>query len=149
MKQDQFHAAMNARIRTHYGKGVTFGERIRCAETGEVFTAARDGMTTNYARDSHGRLLSDRGVDIRERRALVERAGPVLAYISGDGRHVTGWKGNVLGDVVHSHRIGCGRRSYIHGGTLRAIRVRDVHGGHWYGCGSPGIAVTLRPCKGG
>lgn len=133
--------------RTHYGKGVKLGALIRCAETGEIFTAAPDGCSVNYARDSRDRLLSDVGVDIRQRRDMLDRSRPFGCYISGDGKRVTGWKGNTLGTVTASYRIGCARRSYVHGETLLAVRVRDVHGRNWYGRGSPGVAVTLRACK--
>ena len=68
-----------------------------CAETGERFTIARDGCSFNYATTREGAIISDKGVDIRERRELLDRSRPFTCYLSSDGRHVTGWKGNILG----------------------------------------------------
>jgi hypothetical protein len=123
------------------------GDTLTCGETGKTFVAARDGYTTNYALDRDGNVFSDEGVDIRERRELLDRSKPYTAYLSGDAKHVTGWKGNVLGYVVWSTPCELGRRSFFHGDKYQSVRVRDVHGGYWYGRGSPGVVLTLRPKK--
>ena len=124
------------------------GQTVTCAETGKVFSVKADGFTFNYATDREGRVFSDEGVDIRERRALLDRSLPFTAYLSSEGRHLTGWKGNVLGTVVESIPCRLSRFSFTHGKEYRAVRVRDVHGAMWYGRGSPGVCITLRPCKG-
>ena len=126
---------------------IELGQALTCAETGRQFVAARDGISFNYATDRHGNVFSDAGVDMRERRELLDRSKPFGCYISRDGRSVTGWKGNVLGTVIDWSPCRLTRRSYTHGSEYRSIKVRDVHGGLWYGRGSPGVCVTLRPCK--
>jgi hypothetical protein len=71
-----------------------------------------------------------------------------MCYLSADMSHATGWKGSVLGTVTWSKRIGLPRWSYVHGSYWYAVNVRDVHGGMWYGRGSGGICINLRPMKG-
>lgn len=119
------------------------GATVTCAETGRAFIVARDGCSFNYATDAAGRIYSDEGVNIRERRELLDRTRPFGCYISGDGKRVTGWKGNTLGTVVRSSRI---RNPF--GGYLLAVTVCDVHGGYWHGRGAgEGMCITLRASK--
>ena len=119
----------------------TIGQSITCAETGKPFTIAVDGCSFNYATSRTGEILSDEGVDIRERRALLDRSKPFGAYVSSDGRHVTGWKGNVLGTIVRSSQTRSG-----FGADMLAVSVRDVHGNYWHGRGGAGrgMCITLR-----
>lgn len=126
---------------------IAIGQTVTCAETGKQFIVANDRFTLNYALDNTGAIVSDEGVNIRERRALLDRSKPFVCYISSDGKHVTGWKCNVLGTIEDYTICRLTRTSFAHGSHIRAIRVRDVHGRLWYGRGSPGIVVTLRPCK--
>lgn len=123
------------------------GDLIRCQETGKLFTITTDGFTFNYASDGKGNIVSDEGVNIRERRELLDRSKPIGYYLSSDGKSVTGWKGNILGTVIDSRHCELTRISFTHDrDSYRSVRVRDVHGSEWYGRGSPGIAITLRPC---
>jgi hypothetical protein len=123
---------------------VNFGDVLTCAETGKTFTAARDGITTNYARTSDGQILSDEGVDLRERRELLDRSRPFGCYLSCDGLHVTGWKGNVLGRVVRESESDTG----WHGSTITHVNVIDCHGNPWHGKGAGrGMCITLRASK--
>ena len=126
----------------------SIGESVTCAETGRVFTIARDGCSYNYATSQTGEILSDTGVDLRQRRELLERSAPIVGYLSSDGKHFTGWKGNILGTVTRSTLVRLTRLSFTHGKYIRAVQVRDVHGGMWHGRGSEGICITLRPLKG-
>ena len=122
------------------------GDSLMCAETGKTFIAARDGFTVNYARTRDGQILSDEGVDLRERRELLDRSRPFGCYLSSDGRRVTGWKGNVLGQVTResSSRTGWHRSDITH------VRVIDCHGNPWHGKGAGrGMCITLRASKGG
>lgn len=130
-------------MRTH----VEIGQALTCAETGKQFIAAQDGCTFNYAQDDHGHIYSDEGVNIRQRRELLDRTRPFICYVSNDGRNVTGWKGNFLGTITRDSVARLTRWSHWHGQYIHCYRVRDVHGGHWYGRGSPGIAITLRATK--
>lgn len=116
-----------------------------CAETGKSFTVTTDGFTFNYATNTRGEIISDEGVNIQERRELLDRSKPFYCYLSGDGRHVTGWKGNILG-TVESERSS---RSGWHGSSITRITVRDVHGAMWSGRGAGRcMCITLRPMKG-
>ena len=114
----------------------------------EDIVAAQQGCTFNYATTREDEVLSDEGVEIRQRRELLDRTVPFTGYLSSDGRHLTGWKGNVLGAVVDWAPCKLTRTSFTHGKSYRSVRVRDVHGAMWYGRGSPGVCITLRPCKG-
>jgi len=121
------------------------GAWVTCAETGERFETARDGSTFNYAWSRTGELLSDAGVDQRERRAMLEGPGTFTCYLSGDGQHVTGWKGNVLGHVTRETESDTG----WHRSTLTHIRVTDCHGNEWHGKGAGrGMAIRLHRSKG-
>ena len=121
------------------------GTAVTCAETGEHFTVARDGCSFNCATTPAGEILSDKGVDLRQRRGLLNRTKPFYCYLSGDGKTVTGWKGNVMGHVTRSSAS----RTGWHGSSLTHVRVTDVHGGKWYGKGAGrGMCITLRPVKG-
>ena len=124
------------------------GDTVKCAETGRDFVVARDGCSFNYATSQSGEILSDIGVDIRERRELLDRSKPFAGYLSSDGKRFTGWKGNILGTVTRSTLVRLTRASHVHGKYIRAVQVRDVHGGMWHGRGSEGICITLRPLKG-
>lgn len=123
------------------------GHTLTCAETGKQFIGAPDGITTNYARSSTGEILSDEGVDIRDRRELLDRSKPFGCYVSSDGKHVTGWKGNILGTITHANNYRLTRVSFMHGRTINHYVIRDIHGAFWYGRGNPGIYITLRPYK--
>jgi hypothetical protein len=128
---------------------VNIGDTVTCAETGRQFVAAVDGCTMNYAKTAAGEVLSDAGVDIRERRELSHRSDPFVAYLNDTGTKITGWKGNVLGTAARIGVVQLSRWSHIHGSVIGSYRVMDVHGGRWHGRGSPGMAIRLRPCKHG
>lgn len=127
---------------------INVGDTLTCAETRKTFVAAQQGCTFNYATTREDEVLSDEGVEIRQRRELLDRTVPFTGYLSCDGRHFTGWKGNVLGTVADWRPCQLTRRSWVHDKSYRSVRVRDVHGAMWYGRGSPGVVITLRPCKG-
>jgi hypothetical protein len=123
---------------------------VTCAETGKTFRVERRGGTFNYSITKNGQtweILSIEGSDIRARRALKARGEKFDGYLSNDSRHLTGWRGNILGDVVSCKPFvawaGSGRGQYC-----ELVRVRDVHGGLWYGRGNGGSPITLRPMKG-
>ena len=123
------------------------GDTVTCCETGKQFVVEAQGGTLNCAYSSDGRIWSDEGVDLAEKRELKERSAPFVGYISQDGKHLTGWKGNILGDVIASSTVRLPRWSYTHGKHVIAYRIKDVHGGLWYGRGSPSVCIRLRPTK--
>lgn len=122
------------------------GKPLVCAETGKAFVGEPQGATVNYATDAQGHVLSDEGVDLRERRQLLDRSSPFCGYISSDGRFFTGWKGNELGRVTKTMKTDI-RSNWA--GQLKAYNVRDCHGAMWYGRGAEGMCIILRPMKGG
>ena len=124
------------------------GKEIVCAETGKRFIGEAQGCTVNYARNDAGEIFSDEGVDIREKKGLLDRTKPFFGYISSDGKLFTGWKGNELGRVVQSWSIQLTRRSNWHDAkSYRFFKVLDIHGGLWSGRGSAGMCINLRAVK--
>lgn len=71
---------------------INIGDILTCCETGKQFTAQRDGCSVNYATDRDGNIYSDEGVDIREKRALLDRSKPFGCYISGDNAARITWQ---------------------------------------------------------
>ena len=79
---------------------------------------------------------------------LKDRSKPFTAYISCDGKRISTWKGSTLMTITRSRPCRLTRRSFTHDSrTFMSIHAVDVHGAHWYGRGSAGIVITLRPCK--
>lgn len=123
-------------------KTINFGDTLTCTETGKQFIAAQDGCSTNYARNGDDEIFSDEGVDIREKRELLDRSKPFFAYLSSDGRSITGWKGNKLASAISWN----GRVGYCRDGCY--VNAVDVHGQKWHGKnGGKGMAIVLRPSK--
>lgn len=124
---------------------IEMGQTLTCSVTGKQFTAARDGCSFNYAWSRDGAIVSDEGVDISEKRQLLDRTKPMVGYLSTDGKRFTGWKGNTLGRVTWSSES----RTGFHGSRITHVRVTDVHGAGWYGKGSGfGMCIVLRARKG-
>ena len=119
------------------------GDVVVCAETGKPFVVESNGFTFNYATDKHGNVYSDEGVRIREARELLDRTRPFYAYLSSDGRHVTGWKGNVLGEVSN---LGVSRTGW-NGAEIARFRVKDIHGNWWQARGTEKGMCCLRPMR--
>ena len=87
--------------------------------------------------------------DEMRREEMKDRTRPFTAYVSGDGLSITSWSGGNLMRVIQSWPCKLSRQSFTHSrDSYRSIRAVDCHGGKWYGRGSAGIAITLRPCKG-
>ena len=127
---------------------VDMGSTVYCSETGKPFIAARDGCSVNYAWSTDGHIISDEGVRIINLRELLDRSKPLVCYLSGDGKTVTGWKGDTLGTVIATS-VSSNPLSRYRRETLTHVRVLDAHGALWYGKnGGRGMAITLRPVKG-
>lgn len=104
--------------------------------------------TTGTAHMPDGREICWSCADEMQREELKDRSRPFVGYVSGDGLGITSWSGGNLMRVTRSVPCTLTRRSWIHGKAYSSIRATDCHGGRWYGRGSPGVAITLRPCKG-
>jgi len=127
---------------------VNIGDILTCHETGEQFVAALSGCTTNYAMDSEGRVYSDLGAFQADARALAERKGPFVGYVGARG-DLTTWKGQVLAQAWHSCACKLTRTSFMHSArSYRSYWFRAPDGGLWYGRGSVGLSIKVRPVKG-
>ena len=104
--------------------------------------------TTGTAKLPDGREICLACADDMQRADLLDRSKPFTAYLSSDCRAVQTWTGGHLMRVVRTSPVRLTRQSWVHGRTITAVRAVDCHGGSWYGRGSGGICINLRPCKG-
>lgn len=86
--------------------------------------------------------------DKREIEELKDRSKPFCAYV-GKGNSITTWTGGKLMTITRAWPCTLTRQSFTHDrkGYL-SIHAVDIHGGHWAGRGSEGMAIKLRPVKG-
>lgn len=119
-----------------------------CSAVSEFLPREHNGGT-GYTITSDGRMICYGCAHKRDIEALKDRSRPFVTYMSSDGRSISNWPGGILGRVIRSRTGRLSRWSFTHGRTIQHVRVVDVHGGHWFGCSNPGIAIVLRPCKGG
>jgi hypothetical protein len=85
----------------------------------------------------------------RQVEELKDRSRPFVAYVSSDEKSIQTWTGGHLMRITACHSCKLTRQSWTHDArTYRSIHAVDVHGGHWYGRGSAGIAIRLRATKG-
>lgn len=119
------------------------GDIAVCYETKKTFVIKQDGYSFNYATDSDGRIYSDEGVDILQKRELLDRSKAFVAYVSSDGKFITGWKGNVLMSIVWKKS---GAVGFCRDGLY--VNCVDVHGNKWHGKNAgAGMCIKLRPMK--
>lgn len=79
---------------------------------------------------------------------LKDRSKPYVGYL-GDGV-VTTWTGGELMKITMIRGCTLTRRSHWHSrDSFCSVHAVDPHGGHWAGRGSEGIAIRMRPVKGG
>lgn len=86
-----------------------------------------------------------------ELEALKDRSHPFFAYVGANknANLITTWTGHKLMTITSSRPCRLTRFSYRHSRrSFCSIHAVDVHGGHWAGRGSAGIAIKLRPVKG-
>lgn len=110
---------------------------------------------TGYAVLPNGERICYACADKRQIEELKDRSKPFCAYlslVSKDswlGYQVTTWTGGKLMRVTSAWPCKLTRQSFTHDrGSYLSIHAVDVHGGHWAGRGSDGIAIKLRPVKG-
>ena len=124
---------------------VEMGETLYCSVTGKPFVAAQDGLTFNYAWGADGNIISDEDVRQLDTEQIRDHSKPVGAYLSGDGKHITDWKGNTLATVTRHSTS----RTGWYGSRITHIQAVDQFGGLWYGKGAGnGMYITIRPMKG-
>jgi hypothetical protein len=102
-------------------------------------------FATGAAKLPDGREICYACADAMQRADLKDRSKPFTGYVSSDGKTITTWTGGELMRVTYKSPVRLTRLSYLHGRYIYAIRATDCHGAKWYGRGSPGLAVTLRP----
>ena len=121
------------------------GQVVTCTWTGKQFTVERDGSSFNCAQLHDGRVISDEGVEKMGLDHIRDHSKPFGAYLSEDGKHITGWKGNIRATVTQRSTS----RTGWYGSRITHIQAVDQFGGLWYGKGAgSGMYITLRPMKG-
>jgi len=86
--------------------------------------------------------------DKRQVAELLDRSKPFVGYV-GSGNTITTWTGGKLMTITRAWPCELTRQSFTHSAKgYTSIHAVDVHGGHWAGRGSEGIAIKLRPVKG-
>lgn len=124
-------------------------DKTHCADCGAPFPEYPPGYCggTGYATLPKGSRICYPCADKRQVEELKDRSRPFTAYV-GKGMEITTWTGGKLMTITRAWPCKLTRPSFTHDrhGFL-SIHAVDVHGGHWHGRGSEGIAITLRPCK--
>ena len=104
------------------------------------------GGAAGYAITPEGQHICYGCADKRQIADLKDRSKPFFAYLSGAS--ITTWTGGKLMTVTRSRPCQLTRFSYTHNrNSFRSVHCVDVHGNHWAGRGSDGIAIKLRPVK--
>ena len=117
-------------------------EPTTCQKCGKVIEGSKYGIGTGYGTTPEGAKWCYDCCTVSDIEELKERK-PTAVYLSGDENSVTNWPGGVLGTVTRAHGI---KHNMIRGRYV-AFRVKDVHGGLWFGRGQPGMICTIRPAK--
>lgn len=111
---------------------------------GNAFPVHPPGYTggTGYATLPNGEHICYPCADAQQREELKDRSKPFVAYV-GKAGDITTWTGGHLMKIVRVRPCKLTRFSYMHGKHYSSIHAVDVHGGHWAGRGSEGIAIKL------
>lgn len=121
-----------------------------CSECGAVKAFALGGFTAGYGLACIG-VAAFRFVCLEcchrgDLQRMRERPTRFCAYLSLDGKRVTGWLGFELARVIPG-TLGESRSGW-HGSTIARFHARDAFGQWWQGRGAGrGIVCTLRPMK--
>lgn len=116
-----------------------------CADCGQKFEIKTSGGT-GYAVKPDGKRICYGCADKRQIADLKDRSKPFVAYVSSDGARITTWTGGTLMRITRSNACRLTRQSFTHDrNSYMSVHAVDVHGGHWSGRGSAGIAIKLRP----
>lgn len=130
---------------THTKEFPEYGTLLKCSITGKEFTAAPVGCMSNFCLDADGAVISAEGYTIRYRSRVAERAGPVLGYMNSEGTLITTVNGDELARVTSL--VPC-KHNMLHTDTnYYSFRAQAPDNCNWYGRGSRGMAITMRPCK--
>ena len=120
--------------------------QTECADCGATFKS--DGFGTGYAVLHDDTRVCYACADKRQIAELKDRSKPFCAYVGKDNA-ITTWTGGKLMTIIRAWPCQLTRQSYAHSAKgYLSIHAVDVHGGHWAGRGSEGVAIKLRPVKG-
>lgn len=121
--------------------------QTHCADCGVPFPKHEPGYSgaSGYADFKDGKRVCYPCADKRQIEALKDRSKPFFAYVGKDNS-ITTWTGGKLMTITRAWPCKLTRQSFTHdrNGYL-SIHAVDVHGGHWSGRGSEGVAIKLRP----
>lgn len=107
------------------------------------------GGAAGYAVTREGLHICYACADAQQIEEMKDRSKSFGAYVSSDGQRITSWTGGLLMRVTQSWSCQLTRQSQWHDSrSYKSIRATDVHGKKWYGRGSAGVCITMRPCKG-
>jgi len=121
-------------------------ETVICADCGEP--CIPQGCGTGYAVLNDGKRICYPCADNRQIEELKDRSKPFVGYVGKDNS-ITSWTGGKLMTITRAWPCQLTRPSNWHDSkSFMSIHAVDVHGGHWAGRGSEGIAIKLRPVKG-
>lgn len=119
-----------------------------CSDCKQIITAAPGSLGTGYADFDDGSRVCYPCADKRQVADLKDRSKPFSAYV-GENNTVTTWTGGKLMTITRAWPCQLTRQSFMHSASgYLSIHAVDVHGGHWAGRGSAGMAIKLRPVKG-
>lgn len=96
--------------------------------------------TRGYGRDIHNRTLCLACCEALDRKCMDE-TGKLSAYLSEDGKTITGWPGWVLLNVVREWKTNAG--GFAWQTQVTRVWARDSAGNRWYGRG-PGRGMYMR-----
>ncbi len=103
--------------------------------------------TTGTARTPDGRTICydcAHAVELAD----VQARRRICAYVAEDGRTITTWPGRPLMRVTGMAPCRLTRRSYTHSPeSYQSYWARDTFGGNWYGRGSAGVLIRMRPVQ--
>lgn len=123
-------------------------ETFTCHDCQQTKPIGREGScATGYcAITAHCRICYA-CADLRQIESLKDRSKPFLAYVGKDNS-ITTWTGGKLMTITRAWPCSLTRQSFTHDRkSYLSIHAVDIHGGHWAGRGSEGIAIKLRPVK--
>ena len=101
--------------------------KLSCGHVATPQPAGSGG--TGYARLPSGKRICYDCADKRQQEEMRTK-NDFMAYVSGDGKHITSWSGGTLGTVTSMKSRS---NIFMRGDKLYSIRVRDIHGQEWYG----------------
>ena len=105
----------------------------------------RGQYTTGYGIDSKGKTHCYTCCHKMDMQDVQGHDRPVVGYLSCDGKTIDNWSGWVIMRVVATAPCKLTRASHTHDSSYHSVWCLDVFGRRWYGRGSSGILIKMRP----